>query len=297
MFHLLLVLIRRTKPCFVQARPRYGRSMASSYGFIILLLCCIVFAGCRPSTTPPAITLATTTSPRDSGLLDALLPGFTAQTGVQVKVVAVGSGQALELARRGDADVLLTHSPAAEEQFMAAGHGSARHAVMHNDFVVVGPAEDPANIASATTAATAFQRLAQAQAPFISRADESGTHKKEQQIWQAAATEPSGAWYIKSGSGMAAALRMANEKHAYTLTDRGTFLAHRKQLDLKILYAGDPLLVNAYSVIVVATNRQPHTQHAQAFAEFLISPPTQAKIAAFGVAEHGQSLFLPDAVP
>jgi len=133
--------------------------------------------------------------------------------------------------------------------------------------------------------------------PFISRADESGTHIKEQQIWQAAATEPSGDWYIKYGSGMAAALRMANEKHAYTLTDRGTYLAHQKQLELTILSAGDPLLINSYSVIVVATDRQAHTQHAQAFAEFLIAPATQAKIAAFGVAEHGQSLFLPDAVP
>lgn len=297
MFDLLLVLFRRTKPCFVQVRKEDGRSMASSYGCVIFLLCCTAFAGCRPSTTSPAITLATTTSPRDSGLLDALLPNFTAQTGVQVKVVAVGSGQALELARRGDADVLLTHSPAAEEQFMARGHGTARHPVMHNDFVIVGPAGDPAGIASAATAAEAFQWLALAKTPFVSRADESGTHKKEQQIWQAAATEPSGDWYIKSGSGMAAALRMANEKHAYTLTDRGTYLAHQKHLELKILNAGDPLLINAYSVIVVATHRQPHTQHAQAFAEFLISPATQAKIAAFGVAEHGQSLFLPDAVP
>ena len=264
----------------------------------LLLTCLITDSGCRqlaqsPKTT--TITLATTTSTRDSGLLEALLPTFRERTGIEVKVIAVGTGQALALGRRGDADVLLTHAPAAEQEFMDGGFGSARFPLMHNDFVLVGPASDPAQTKGQTLATDVFRRIAKNQSPMVSRGDDSGTHKKEMSIWGQCQVEPRGTWYIQAGTGMAQTLRLASEKRAYTLTDRGTFLAQPGGLDLEILLEGDPLLRNQYAVIVVNPEKHPHVafQAAQDFAQFLLAPETQAAIAKFGVEKYGTPLFFP----
>jgi tungstate transport system substrate-binding protein len=241
--------------------------------------------------------LATTTSTQDSGLLDDLLPDFRQQTGIEVKVVAVGSGQALELGRRGDADVLLTHAPAAEEKFMAEGFGSERQSVMYNDFVLAGPKADPAAVQGKTSAVEAFQQIARARSPFISRGDESGTHQKEREIWMKAGVEPRGPWYVSAGTGMAQALRMAQEKQAHVLTDRATFLALREDLQLGILVQGDALLRNRYAVIIINPQKHPHVRHeaARQLADFLVSPETQRKIGDFGKDKYGEALFFPDA--
>jgi tungstate transport system substrate-binding protein len=254
--------------------------------------------GCSQGTTASrTLTLATTTSTQDSGLLDYLLPEFRKQSGIEVKVVGVGTGQALELGRRGDADVLLTHAPAAEEKFMAEGFGSQRHPVMYNDFVLAGPKADPAHVKQQRSIVGAFQVLAYAGAPFVSRADESGTHQKEREIWTQADVDPKGSWYIRAGTGMAQALRMAKEKQAYLLTDRATFLALGKELDLEILVQGDALLRNRYAVIVVNSEKHPQVRReaARRFAEFLISNEVQQRISAFGTDKYGQPLFFPDA--
>ncbi len=242
-----------------------------------------------------SLTLATTTSTRDSGLLDLLIPQFEKQTGIRVKVLAVGSGQALELGRRGDADILLTHAPEAEQEFMKQGFGELRRALMYNDFVLVGPASDPAKIKGQKSIVVTLQRIAQAKLPFVSRGDESGTHQKEKAIWKQAAVAPAGDWYISAGSGMAAVLRMATEKQAYTLSDRGTFLAQRQRLELVIVSEGDPLLRNPYAILLVSAAKHPHIQReaARKFLEFLVAPAVQKTIAEFGVKEFGMPLFFP----
>jgi tungstate transport system substrate-binding protein len=223
---------------------------------------------------------------------------FERESGIEVKVVAVGSGQAIELGRRGDADVLLVHSPDAEQKFMDEGFGAKRTAVMHNDFVIVGPAVDSAKVKGAPTAAEAFATIASAQSRFISRGDESGTHAKEREIWKDAGLNPAGDWYISAGTGMAQALRIANEKRASILTDRATYLALKDELELVVLVEGDERLLNRYSVISINPDRHAHVheQEANRFAEFLISPHAQNAIGAFGVKRYGQPLFFPDAV-
>jgi tungstate transport system substrate-binding protein len=251
-------------------------------------------AGCR-SEPAPTLTLATTTSTQDSGLLDVLVPRFRRQTGIEVKVVAVGTGQALELSRRGDADVLLAHDPAAEAQFVAAGFGLGRRPVMWNDFVLVGPPADPAGVKGQASAAAAFARIAGARAAFVSRADESGTHAREKAVWRRARVEPQGDWYLRAGAGMAQVLRVTSEKRAYALTDRGTFLAQRRGLDLAVLLEGDPLLVNQYSVILVSPAKHAHVRQdsARLFADFLLAAETQKVIADFGKDRFGEPLFFP----
>ena len=255
-----------------------------------------VLTGClKTRNEAVTLTLATTTSTRDSGLLDVLVPMFEKETGIEVKVVAVGSGQALALGRRGDADVLLTHAPEAERQFMAAGDGEDRQPLMHNDFVLVGPESDPAGLKGQTSIIETFRRIADRESPFISRGDESGTHIKELGIWKEAKIDPQGVWYVRAGAGMADALRMADEKRACTLVDRGTFLAHRARLDLTILSEGDPLLRNPYAVIVVSSQKHANVNHraARRFSEFLRSPKVQRVIGEFGVESFGQPLFFP----
>jgi len=237
--------------------------------------------------------LATTTSTRDSGLLDVLVPDFERGSECQVKTVAVGSGDALKLGERGDADVLLVHSPAAEEEFMQAGHGASRVAVMHNDFVLVGPPADPARIADAADAPAAMRRIARAREPFASRADESGTNVKELDIWEKTGIRPRGAWYIETGQGMGETLTIADQKRAYTLSDRGTFLA-TKNLDAKVLVEGGAVLRNPYHVIAVRHDGT-NAACAKAFSAWISSPPTQRTISRFGVAEYGEPLFFPDA--
>lgn len=242
------------------------------------------------------LILATTTSTQDSGLLDYLLPMFTEETGIEVSVIAVGSGQALQMGKDGDADVLLVHSPAAEKTFMDDGNGIRREDVMYNDFVIVGPEADPAKIAGMTTAVDAFTAIANAKAPFISRGDESGTNAKELAIWKAANIEPSGDWYVSAGQGMGAVLTMADEKQAYTLSDRATYLAQTQTgLKLKILVEGDKLLLNPYGVIAVdpAKNAKIQNDLANQFIDWIISVPVQQKIMDFKKEELGQSLFIP----
>lgn len=267
-------------------RRRAGLVMSAALGVIL---------GCgRSETATNTLTLATTTSTQDSGLLDALLPKFREQTGIEVKVVAVGSGQALEIGRRGDADALLTHAPAAEEKFMAEGWGKDRRAVMSNDFVLVGPKSDPAQVIGQKSIDQAFTRVADRPAPFVSRGDESGTHQKEREVWKKAGREPQGDWYIRAGVGMAQALRMAHEKNAYTLADRGTYLALRNELALVVVSAGDPLLQNRYAVISVNSDKHPKAAAAKRFADFLTSAETKKLIGGFGVDKFGEALFFPE---
>jgi tungstate transport system substrate-binding protein len=263
---------------------------------LAILLAGLALGGCK--TKPRDLILATTTSTYDSGLLDTLTPMFEKRTGIKVKTIAVGSGQAMAMGRRGEVDVLLVHSPAAEEQFMEDGLGSRRSRVMHNDFVLVGPADDPASIGGDESASMAFKTLSAKQALFVSRGDDSGTHAREKKIWVEAGVKPSGKWYIETGTGMGKTLAVASEKAGHTLTDRGTFLALERTLELEILVSGDPLLHNVYHVIEVSAARFPDVNHegARAFAEFMLAPATQEVIRTFGSVKYGQPLFYPDAV-
>jgi tungstate transport system substrate-binding protein len=272
------------------------RSLARRLAACVVPLVLAAACGCGGSETP-TITLATTTSTQDSGLLDDLLPRFREKTGIEVKVIALGSGQALRMGRDGEADVLLTHDPAGEERFMAEGHGSLRRRVMHNDFVVVGPPSDPARIKGSKAAAEAFARVARHAATFVSRSDGSGTHQKEKEVWKQAGIEPRGDWYLKAGAGMLQVLRVADEKGAYALTDRGTYLAHREKLRLNVVCEGDPELENRYSVLLVNPEKHPHARAdaARKFVDFLVSPEGQEAIRSFGAARFGRPLFYPDA--
>ena len=252
-------------------------------------------AGAGPSAAKdrPFITLATTTSTQDSGLLDDLLPKFSAASGLDVRVVAVGTGRAIELGKNGDADVLLVHDRASEDTFVAEGHATARRDVMYNGFLVVGPSADPAG-AKGQSVAGAFQRIADMRAPFVSRADDSGTHKAEKRLWAAAARDPlpgSGAWYFEAGGGMGATLVMASEKLAYTLTDRATWLALRDPRGLAELVSGDPKLRNNYGVMVVSAAKHPgvKAELAQQLVNWLTGAAGREAIAAFRVA--GEQMF------
>jgi len=258
--------------------------------------------GALLGAAPKSIILATTTSTQDSGLLDTLLPLFEAKTGYQVKTIAVGSGQALAMGAKGEADVLLAHSPDAEKKFMADGNGLRRRLVMHNDFVVVGPPADPAGVKSAPTAPEALKKIAAQGQPWYSRADNSGTHALEQKLWKAAGIDPKTQdqghkWFFETGLGMGQTLNVAAEKKGYTLTDRGTYLSMSRNLGMAILREGDPSLLNIYHVIEVDPARFPkvNADGAKAFAEFMLAPDTQAVISKFGVDKFGSPLFFPDA--
>ena len=245
------------------------------------------------------LILATTTSTQDSGLLDVLIPMFEAESGYTVQTIAVGSGQAMQMGQEGNADVLLVHSPSAEKQFMIDGWGKDRALVMHNDFIIVGPADDPVQI-KGLAATDAFKAIAATQAGFVARGDESGTSIKELGIWAKAELDPAAeqpAWYTETGQGMGATLTIASEKNGYTLTDRATFLANRDNLDLEILVEGDNSLLNVYHVITVNVEKWPkiNDDGAKAFLEFMTAPATQEVIGQFGVDKYGQPLFYPDA--
>lgn len=246
------------------------------------------------------LILATTTSTEDSGLLSVLIPQFETEQGYDVDVVAVGTGQALQLGEDGNADVLLVHDRAREDAFMEAGHGARREHVMYNDFVIVGPEDDPAMVQEADDAATAFAQIAETQASFVSRGDESGTHGKEMSIWEAAGIEPQGDWYVSAGQGMGAVLTLADELNAYTLSDRATYLARTLEgTELVIAYEGDPILFNPYGVMAVNPDKGEHIQveAANAFIDWLISAPVQETISTFGEESFGQPLFVPDSEP
>ena len=244
------------------------------------------------------IILSTTTSTQDSGLLDVLIPIFEKKTGYFVKTIAVGSGQAMAMGQKGEADVLLVHSPAAEKKFVAEGYGVNRRIIMHNDFVVVGPAEDPAKIRETKVAVEAFKKIASAGTLFLSRGDKSGTHSKELSIWKAAGMKPEGQkWYQQTGLGMGQTLNVASEKKGYTLTDRGTYLALKKRLSLDILTEGDAILLNVYHVIEVNPAKWPKVNAAggRAFADFMVSKEVQDIVKTFGMEKFGSPLFFPDA--
>jgi len=239
------------------------------------------------------ITVASTTSTQNSGLLDAILPVFTQTTGIDVRVVAVGTGQALRIARNGDADVLLVHHRASEDAFVAEGYGLARRDVMYNDFVLVGPASDPAGLRGLEVDA-ALRRLAGAGVPFLSRGDDSGTHKKEQELWRDAGLDPGGDWYRETGAGMGTTLNIAVAMGGYVLTDRGTWITFGNMQDHRILVSGDARLFNPYGVIVVNPERFAHVkaEDAQVFADWLVSDAGQAQIAGFAIA--GDFAFCPN---
>ncbi len=260
-----------------------------------MLLCAF---GPSPALAEKNIILATTTSTQDSGLLDVLIPVFEKKTGYFVKTIAVGSGQAMAMGQKGEADVLLVHSPQAEMKFMTEGFGATRRLVMHNDFIIVGPASDPAKLRGAKTSSEAMKKIAASKSIFLSRGDNSGTHSKEQALWKAAGVKYDGEkWYQQTGLGMGQTLNVASEKQAYTLADRGTYLALKKRLSLDILVQGDASLLNIYHVIEMNRAKFPRLNAAggKAFADFIVSPETQNIIKTFGVDKFGSPLFFPDA--
>ena len=263
----------------------------------VLFVLALALSGCKQSPKNPDLILATTTSTQDSGLLDEMIPVFEKDTGYKVKTVAVGSGAALQMGQEGNADVLLVHSPAAEKTFVEGGFGVDRKLVMHNDFIIVGPAADPAGIKGTATAVEAFTKIANAKASFISRGDKSGTNTMELGLWKKASITPEGDWYVESGQGMGATLTIASEKGAYTLTDRATYLANKASYSLEILVEGDNALLNVYHVISVNPEKWPKVNKdgAKAFADFFTSKKGQDMIAKFGVEKYGQALFTPDA--
>jgi len=287
---------------------------------VILLIAALVLVllhGCTSQTPAPqleevgdavsqqgvqsdSLILATTTSTENSGLLANILPDFESEYGVSVDVIAVGTGQALKLGEDGNADVLLVHARALEEAFMEGGHGVRREDVMYNDFVIVGTADDPAGIRGMSDAVEAFIAIADNGATFVSRGDDSGTHTKEKAIWEGASIEPEGDWYVAAGQGMGAVLTMADEQEAYTLSDRATYLARTLEgISLEILLEGDPIMFNPYGVIAVNPEKGDHikSELANTFIDWLISVPTQEKIAEFGLEEFGSPLFTPDSKP
>lgn len=268
----------------------------------ILLILFLLATACSPKPAAPAnpnLILATTTSTQDSGLLDVLIPMFEAESGYTVQTVAVGSGQAMKMGEEGNADVLLVHAPKSEVEFMTNGFGKDRALVMHNDFIIVGPAADPAGI-KGKPVVDALKAISAGSAEFVSRGDDSGTHKAELNLWKKAEYDPKAAapaWYLESGQGMGATLTIASEKGAYTMTDRATYLANKDNLDLEILVEGDNALLNVYHVITVNPEQWDKVNYdgALAFLNFMIASSTQEVIGKFGVDTYGQPLFYPDA--
>jgi tungstate transport system substrate-binding protein len=241
------------------------------------------------------VILSTTTSTQDSGLLDVLVPMFEKKTGMTVKTISVGTGQALALAARGEADVALVHAPSLERKYVDEGKMQNRRLVMYNDFVIIGPEDDPAKIKRMPKAVEALKRIADTQFRFVSRGDKSGTHTLELGLWKQAGVEPKGAWYIESGQGMGQTLGIANDRRAYTITDRATFLAFQKRISLPILVEKDKPLLNIYSVMEInpANGPRVNTAGGKAFADFMVAPETQGVIKTFGVDKFGQALFVP----
>lgn len=279
---------------------KFARSMS-----LALLLIAILLSACTSATPAspaapanPNLILATTTSTQDSGLLDVLVPMFQEQSGYIVQTIAVGSGEAMKMGEEGNADVLLVHAPSSEVAFMEAGNGAERFLVMHNDFIIVGPAADPAGIKGMASAMDAFKAIFELGSPFITRGDDSGTHKKELALWNSAELEPAGQpWYIETGQGMGASMIVASEKEAYILTDRATYLANQENYKLDLLVEGDNSLLNIYHVITVNSSKWPKVNYegALAFAKFMTDSATQEAIRTFGVDTYGQPLFYPDA--
>lgn len=253
-------------------------------------------AGCAGGEPRDIVRLATTTSVRDAGLLDVLNETFQKDGRYTLQAIAVGSGQAMQLGRTGEADILWVHSPDDEQQFVAEGYGTSRTTFLYNDFVILGPAADPAKVKGSKKAAEAFKKIAAARAPFISRADQSGTHKKELKIWAAAGLKPSGVFYLEAGQGMAGTLSIAEEKKAYVLADRSTYLSMAKNLKLVIVSEGDDLLINRYSLILVNPAKFPkvNAAGARAYFDFILSKPVKETVEKFGLERYGRQLFFYD---
>lgn len=264
---------------------------------LILLALALTLAVAASAQTPASRTviLSTTTSTQDSGLLDVLVPRFEKQTGYSLKTISVGTGQALALAARGEADVTLAHAPSLEKTYVADGRMHNRRLVMYNDFLLIGPASDPAKVRGEPSVVAALGKIAGGQARFVSRGDRSGTHTLELSLWKAAGVVPGAPWYIESGQGMGATLGIANDRQGYTLTDRATLLAFARRVDLKPMVEGDLLLLNVYSVMEVnpANGPRVNATGGKAFADFLLAAETQAVIKTFGVDTYGQPLFVP----
>lgn len=264
---------------------------------LFLLLAALFTAGCRSKAAPrELVRLATTTSVQDTGLLDVLAAAFQADGRYILQPIAVGSGQAMQLGRTGEADILLVHSPDDEKRFVEEGYGHNRTTFMHNDFVVLGPSSDPAGIKGEKKASGAFVKIAAAKALFVSRADNSGTHKKELKLWDAARTRPSREFYLEAGQGMAATLSVANEMNAYCLADRSTYLAMKRNIGLEVVSEGDEALKNSYSLILVDAARFPkvNASGARAFFDFILSGPARKTIEEYGVGKYGRQLFFYD---
>ena len=263
----------------------------------ILLSTCLILPVFADEQKPinPILKMATTTSTQDSGLLNELLPAFQKKTGYEVQVTAVGTGKALKLGENGDVDVVLVHARADEDKFVEAGFGDKRYSVMYNDFIFVGPAEDPAKVQDTKTTADALKQIAETKSPFVSRGDDSGTHKMEKKLWEKAGVKPEGEWYREAGQGMGEVLQMSGELKAYTLTDRGTWLATMDKSPLKIVLEGDKTLMNPYGIIAVSQKRYPDVNHAgaQALIGWLISVEGQKAIGDYKI--NGQALFTPSA--
>lgn len=277
-------------PCWKRSiRGALARVLA---GTALVILGLGAVAGAAQSSV---VILSTTTSTQDSGLLDVLVPMFERKTGLSVKTISVGTGQALALAARGEADVTLAHAPTLEKKYVAEGKMLNRRLVMYNDFVIVGPPEDPARVRATKKAAEAMKLIAGGGARFVSRGDNSGTHNLEKALWKLAGIEPKGAWYIESGQGMGATLTIANDRNAYTLTDRATYLAFQKRLQLAVALEGDKPLLNIYSVMEVnpANGSKVNVAGGKAFADFMVSSEIQAAIKTFGVEKFGRPLFVP----
>lgn len=265
--------------------------------FVSLVTTALLAALAGPAGAGQAVILSTTTSTQDSGLLDVLVPMFEKKTGHPLKTISVGTGQALALAGKGEADVALVHAPDSEKKYLADGLLVNRRLVMHNDFIIAGPAEDPAKIRGLPSAVNALKRIAEARATFVSRGDNSGTHQLEKKLWTTAKVQPAGAWYLQAGQGMGATLGIASEKRGYVLTDRATFLAFRKRAQLAMLVEKDRILLNIYSVLEPNPAKFPKINVAggKAFADFMVSSEAQAVIKTFGVDKFGEPLFFPDA--
>lgn len=271
--------------------------------FVLILSALLVLTlliGCgHKDTGGDSIILSTTTSTEDSGLLDYLLPKFKEESGIDVKVIAVGTGKALQMGKDGEADILLVHAKESEEEFVAEGHGLERRDVMYNDFILVGPGEDPLNLKSEhpNNILEGLKALAETETEFVSRGDDSGTHKKELSIWKEAGIDPEGNWYISAGSGMGDVLKIADEKRAYTITDRGTYLSMKDNLDLEIIIEGDENLFNQYGIIPVNPDKSDkiNIEGAKKFMEWILSDKVQELIGEFGVEEYGMPLFIPNA--
>lgn len=274
--------------------------MKKLMAIMAIAVAAFALAGCGASaTTPRTMTLATTTSTQDSGLLDYILPIFKADTGIEVKVIAKGTGEALEMGKRGDADCLLVHAKAKEEQFVKDGYGVERFDVMYNDFIIVGPKSDPGALKTeaSSDALAAFKLISSKGLTFISRGDDSGTNTKELALWKSAEIQPAGDWYVSAGKGMGAVLQMASEKQAYTLTDRATYLSMKDKLDLEIVTENCKDLYNQYGIIMVNPDKFSSVKKAEAqeFIDWMLSDKGQKLIAEYGKDKYGQSLFIPNA--